>query len=101
MLEQLNKESFDTKVLDSTEKVGVLFHAEWAMPSVHQFINMEQFPVYHVDMEETPEVGAILNIRALPVIYVFEKGEIKSFKVGYMDVSEIQKYLQQEGIVAT
>jgi thioredoxin-like negative regulator of GroEL len=100
MLKQLNKETFDLEVLDSTEKVAVLFHAEEATPAVYTFLNMEQYPVYHVNLDETPEVGAILGIRALPTLYVFDAGALQSFKVGYMSKEDIEIYLRNEGVIS-
>jgi thioredoxin-like negative regulator of GroEL len=99
MLRQLDKEGFEKEVLDAAGKVGVLFHAHWAMPSVYQFVNMEQYPIFHVDIDETPEVGAILNLRALPALYIFNAGELQSYKIGYMEQDKIEEYLKQEGIL--
>jgi thioredoxin-like negative regulator of GroEL len=99
MLEQLNEDTFNEKVLDSTGKVAVLFHAPWAEPSVVMFLLMEQYPVYHVDVEENPEVGAIVNVKGLPLLMVFDHGTIESFKVGLMTESQIKVYLTQEEII--
>jgi thioredoxin 1 len=99
MLEQLSKSSFEEKVLDAAEKVGVLFHAPWAFPSVEMFLKLKQYPVYQVDIEETPEVAAILALKAVPTLMIFEGGNILTFKVGLMSDSAIAEYMAQEGFL--
>jgi thioredoxin 1 len=99
MLEQLNEQTFNEKVLSSSERVAVLFHAPWANPSIEMFLKLEPYPVYHVDIEETPEVAAIVAIRAVPTLMVFRDGQIVTFKIGLMEDNDLVSFLKQETLI--
>jgi len=86
----VNDENFETEVLQSKLPVLVDFSATWCGPCQRQLPVMEKFAsenlqrvkVCKVDVDDSPTTSARLNIRGVPSIILFNKGERLDMKVG-------------------
>ncbi|MCU0328326.1 MAG: thioredoxin [Chitinophagales bacterium] len=93
------------ELINSEKPVLIDFYADWCQPcqmmkpilaKVKENVG-ETAQIIKVDTEKHPELSQSLNIRGIPTLMIFQKGELKFRHSGMLDeqtlVSEINKYV--------
>lgn len=92
MAETVSDNTFDEVVLKSDKPVLVDFFAEWCgpckamAPALDQVAEdlKESVKVVKVDVDQSPGVTQKYNVRAMPTLLIFHKGEVAAQHVGAM-----------------
>lgn len=100
-MKEINKNEFDTLVLENEGIVLVDFSATWCGPCKMQKPVLEEiesevdFDIYSVDVDENPELAGRYNVNAVPSMMLFKGGVLKNTLVGFQAkeviLSEVEK----------
>jgi len=55
----------------------------------------EQLSIIKVDVDKNPQLAARLQIRSIPTLMIFRKGEIKWKHSGVVQADELERIIQQ------
>lgn len=101
-MEKINTQKFD-ELLKGDKPVVCDFFASWCGPCkmlapvmeamAEKFGDKAEF--VKVDIDENPELAVRYGIMSIPLVAVFEKGEIKAKTLGYMSKSEAERFLNE------
>ena len=101
-MQQINTQKFD-ELLKGDKPVVCDFFATWCGPCKmlapvmetmsEKFGDKAEF--VKVDIDENMELAERYGIMSIPLVAVFEKGEIKAKTLGYMSKSEADEFLTQ------
>lgn len=101
-MEQINTQKFD-ELLKGDKPVVCDFFATWCGPCkmlapVMELVS-EKFHdkavFVKVDIDENMELAARYGIMSIPLVAVFEKGEMKAKTLGYMSKSEAEQFVTE------
>ena len=101
-MEQINTQKFD-ELLKGEKPVVCDFFATWCGPCKLLAPVMEQVSDrFHdkavfvkVDIDENMELAARYGIMSIPLVAVFENGEMKAKTLGYMSRSEAEQFVTE------
>ena len=101
-MEQINKEKFD-ELLKGDKPVVCDFFATWCGPCKMLAPVMEEVSkefedkavFVKVDVDENMELSARYGIMSIPLVVIFENGEIKAKSLGYTSKSETKEFLAE------
>ena len=90
MLARVRQDDFNQKVLQASQSVLVEFGAEWCAPCKRLEPILEKLAqewentskIYHIDVEEAPDVAIQFHVMNLPTIILFDHGQEQSRLVG-------------------
>ena len=99
-MEQINKEKFD-ELLKGDKPVVCDFFATWCGPCKMLAPVMEEVSkefedkavFVKVDVDENMELSARYGIMSIPLVVIFENGEIKAKSLGYTSREETREFL--------
>ena len=101
MVKQVDIKEFDG-LIKGDKKVVCDFFATWCGPCKMLAPVMEQVSesftdavFVKVDIDENAELAVRYGIMSIPLVAVFEKGEIKAKSLGYMSGSEAETFLKE------
>ena len=102
MVEQIDTQKFDG-LLSGEKKVVCDFYATWCGPCKMLAPVMEKVSEKYadravfvkVDIDENMELAARYGIMSIPLIGVFEGGELKDKSLGYISQSEAEEFLNK------
>ncbi len=93
---QINKENFDSEVLQSDKPVLVDFYADWCGPCrmvgpVVAEIAKERsdIKVCKVNVDEQPELAAQFRVMSIPMLAVIKDGKLVNSSVGAKPKAQI------------
>ncbi len=87
---KIDKDNFQTDVLQSSEPVVVDFWAEWCGPCKMIAPALEEIAIElngkvkiaKLNIDENPELAAQFGVRSIPTLMLFKDGELADMKVG-------------------
>ena len=102
MVKQINNEEFD-ELLEGGKKVVCDFFATWCGPCKMLAPVMEKVSEKYdgkavfvkVDIDENMELAARYGIMSIPLVAVFEGGELKDKSLGYISQPEAEEFLEK------
>jgi len=86
------------EVVESGQKYLLLFYAQWAPPSLALKERLEghnRFPVFMIDVEESPKTTLDRDVRAVPTLFFMQSDEVLKRRIGY-DPDETLDFLEEE-----
>lgn len=98
-VKKLNQQSFPSHMA-SHDVVVVKFGAQWCGPCRAMAPMLEksaqEFPgisIVEVDVEESPNLAAQFNVRALPTLVAWKDGQVQWAKIGLPNPADLRKDL--------
>lgn len=100
MAEQVNKDSFEEKVLKSAGPVVVDFFATWCGPCKMLAPILEEVEGEHpevtfvkLDVDEAPEIASDYGIMGVPTLVKFVGGQVAGTNVGLAPKEDIEAFI--------
>ena len=99
----VNKDNFDSVVINSDKPVLVDFWAEWCGPckmltptidAISEEYN-DRSIVVKVNVDESPDIATKYGVRALPSLLFFSKGKVQEQRVGAVSKEELTSVLDK------
>jgi len=106
MIEIINKQAFNTEVLESKSPVLVSFYAHWCGPckalmKCLKKIDQEfdgNLNVTTINIDKNPEITNEYEIIAYPTILLMKNGLILERIIGFADIKEIKQFILRNKI---
>ena len=94
----VNKDSFDTEVLQQSKLVLVDFWAEWCGPCKQIAPTLEELAekysknlsVCKIDVDSNRELALQYNVRSIPSLMIFKNGEMVDSLIGAVGLEELE-----------
>ena len=98
MTTSVNSETFKSEVLDQTKLILVDFWAEWCGPCKQITPTLEELAekysenpsVCKVDVDSNRELAMQYNVRSIPSLMIFKKGEMVDSLIGAVSLEELE-----------
>ena len=101
MLKHVSVEDFEDEVLKSDVKVLVDFYADWCGPCKMMAPVLEEiaennngFKIVKLNVDENMSIAEKYNIRSIPALVVFDKGEVVNKSIGLISKNEVLDLLK-------
>lgn len=97
----INKDNFNSEVLNSDKTVLLDFWATWCgpcqmlAPIVHEFAEAHpEIKVGKIDVDEESSLAAQFGIMSIPTIIVFKNGKIANQAIGYQSKEQLEALIK-------
>ena len=99
----VNKDNFETEVLNSEKRVLIDFYADWCGPCNRLFplVNKvasenKDIKVVRIDVDQNEDLMNQYNVRSIPTLGVIEKGKEINRQVGLISEENILKLINKD-----
>ncbi len=97
---EVNKDNFDTEVLQSEKRVLVDFNAEWCGPCKMMKPVLEEIStsnneikIVSINVDDEDELASKYNISSIPCLVLIENGEEINRSIGLISRSELDSFI--------
>ncbi len=97
----VNKNNFESEVMNSDKTVLVDFYATWCgpckmvAPVLEEIANEHpEYKICKVDVDQDTELAMTFGVSSIPTLVVFEKGKMKNKAVGLRPKESILEMLK-------
>ncbi len=97
----INKQNFESEVLNSDKTVLVDFYADWCGPCRMVSPIVEEIAAEHpeikvckINVDENPEIATTFEVMSIPALFVMKDGEIVNQAVGAKPKAQILEMLK-------
>jgi thioredoxin 1 len=99
--EKVDKNNFQSNVLQASEPVVVDFWAEWCGPCKMIAPSLEEIAtelngkvkVAKLNIDENPELAAQFGVRSIPTLMIFKGGQVADMKVGALPKTALSHWI--------
>ncbi|CBW47030.1 hypothetical host-like thioredoxin [Roseovarius Plymouth podovirus 1] len=102
MLRSLSDADFNQEVRESSEPIVIMFTGSWCQPCkrfkptvVEMSQNFPDIRFAEMDIEQSQDTVAHLNIRTVPSLAMFVDGMIREVHSGTMNKTELRLWIQE------
>uniref|UniRef100_UPI0035F21D68 De novo designed Trx-3 n=1 Tax=synthetic construct TaxID=32630 RepID=UPI0035F21D68 len=103
MVEEVDENSWEEKVLKSDKPVVVYFWAPWCGPCEEIKPIIEKLAekyagkvrVYRVDVDKAPGIAEKYNITSVPAVLIFKDGKLLKKLFGVIPEEELEKWIKE------
>lgn len=104
---KITKDNFQESVLGSSKPILVDFWATWCGPCKMLAPVLEELLAKHgdklsigkINVDEEGALAMQFKIASIPTLMVFQNGELLAKTMGYMPLSSLESWLEDEGIL--
>lgn len=98
---KIDKNNFQSDVINASEPVVVDFWAEWCGPckmigpSLEEISNelAGKVKIAKLNIDENPELAAQFGVRSIPTLMIFKGGEVADMKVGALPKTALSHWI--------
>jgi thioredoxin 1 len=102
MATNVTTDNFTQEVMESKTPVLVDFWAPWCGPCQMLTPHLEtlsesyrdKIKVCKLNVDEAPEVATQFSVMSIPALFIFKDGNIAEKRVGAMNLSDLEKFIQ-------